>query len=389
MIAIATGTRADWGLLSPLAQELRDRGCEVEVWTTNIHADPAFGSTAGEIHADGFDPVAVGRYAEGQEETVAENVTSFGRRMRESRPECIVVLGDRMEMLGVASAALLAGVPLVHIAGGTVSEGAVDDSIRNAISQMASLHLTETPGTAGRLRTMGIDPAKVKVCGALGVYNATKRQLMSRSELERSLGMELGGKVLVGTLHAATCPGPGEEPLQAMKAFLEALGEWLGSDGEGKAVLTWPNNDVDPAPQITEMERFEAAWPGRVKVVPSLGAVRYLSLVALSRGVVGNSSSGIVEVPSVGVPTLDTGTRQKGREHGQSVIHCGPTAPEIREGIRKLLSDEAQSAARHCENPYHQPDTPTRMAEAILDELRNAKLARPPRKLPAPAPERQ
>lgn len=366
MIAIATGTRADWGLLSPLARELRRRGADVEIWATNTHACEEFGATADEIRADGFDPVMVGGYVEGAEETVAENVVAFGRKFRQKSPSAVVILGDRMEMLGVASAALLAGVPIAHIAGGTVSEGAVDDSIRNAISQMAAIHLTETPQTASRLLEMGIRESAIVVAGALGVFNAMNRRLLSREELEEDLGMDFGERLLVGTLHAATCPGPGEEPLEAMRAFAEAVGKWLAEDSGGRAVLTWPNNDVEPHPQIVLLERLGAEWSGRVSVRPSLGALRYLSLVGVSSGVIGNSSSALVEVPSMGVPSLDIGSRQKGRECGPSVVHCGPGADEIYRGIKKILGNGMQALASRRVNPYYKPDTPSLMASAIL-----------------------
>lgn len=368
-IAIATGTRADWGLLRPLADELRRREVPLRVWATNMHADPAFGNSLAEISADGYQPELIGRYRENADETVAENTAAFGKALREASPKAIIILGDRIEMLGVASAALVNGVPIIHIAGGTVSEGAVDDAIRNAISQMASLHLTETEGSAKRLLGMGIPAANIHICGALGVYNATRRKLMSREELEESLGFDLGKQLLVATLHAATRPGPGEEPLEAMRSMLQALDLWLAEDEGNRVILTWPNNDVDPAPQVREMEKLAAKKPEQVLVIPSLGALRYLSAVSLSKGVIGNSSSGLVEVPSAGVPTLDIGSRQTGRECGPSVSHCAPDAKAIYKGIRQILSPEAQTQAARRENPYARQDTPSKMAAAITSHL--------------------
>lgn len=364
--AVATGTRADWGLMRPLLRELSRRGVSLRVYTTNMHADPKFGNSAAEICADGFVPVPVGQYRQLPEEIVAENVEAFGRCFRADPPKGVLVLGDRMEMLGVASAALLSGVPVIHIAGGTVSEGAVDNTIRDMISRVASLHLTETPATACRLRKMGISPDRIFVCGALGVYNALNRQLIGREELERQLSFSLGCQLLIGTLHAATLPGAGEEPLAAMASFLDALGRWLALSEGNRLILTWPNNDVDPAPQIAAMDDFAARYPGQVKVVPSLGALRYLSAVALSKGVVGNSSSGLVEVPSAGVPTLDIGSRQKGRECGPSVWHCAPDSESVFNGILHILTPQFQALAARKENPYARPDTPALMADAIL-----------------------
>lgn len=365
-IVIASGTRADWGLLSPLAQELQKRGVALEVWSTNMHSNPEFGRSIEEIRSDGFEPVEVGRYCHSAWSTIAENAESFGRKLSEEKPRAIIILGDRIEMLGVASGALVAGVPIVHIAGGTISEGAVDNAIRNAITQMAELHLTETRETGKRLERMGIEAGRIAVCGALGVYNATKRKLMTRRELEESLGMEIGKELLVCTLHAATKPEKGEEPLEAMQSMLKALGKWVEEEAGNRIILTWPNNDIDPAPQIAAMEAFAATHSGQVKVVRSLGALRYLSAVALSKGVVGNSSSGIVEVASLGVPTLDIGSRQKGRECGPSVMHCAPDSESIYSGLKKILGSDVQQTAARKENPYAQEETPKIMADFIL-----------------------
>ena len=301
MIAIATGTRADWGLLRPLAVELRKRGEEVGVIATNMHCDPRFGDSRREIVGDGFEPVADIGCWEGRTETVAGNTLGFGKVLRRLAPRCLVILGDRMEMLGAASAALMEGVPIVHIAGGTISEGAIDDSIRHAISKMASLHLTETEESAGRLLQMGEEPGRVVVCGAPGVWNALNRDLMGREELRSGLkadfdpSFELGEEYLVVTHHPATRSATAFA--DELRELLAALGSWLEQKEERQLIMTWPNNDENPAEAIALLNSFAERYPGRVLVVPSLGARRYLSAVAGSAGVVGNSSSGIVETP--------------------------------------------------------------------------------------------
>lgn len=362
MILIATGTRADWGLLRPLASELTARGHEITVGATNMHGDPEFGQSLEEIRHDGFDPVLIAPCHPDPTLTVAENTRLFGQWIRSRKPSCVVILGDRFEMLGVASAALMERTPIVHIAGGTVSEGAVDDSIRNAISQMASLHLAETPQCARRLWQMGMPADRVVVTGALGVWNSTHLPLMSKEELEADLGIGFGYPLLLGTLHAAT---RGERPpLESMQEFCAALSSWIGENPGSTVILTWPNNDVDPLPQVAVMEELARRFPTNVKVTRNLGALRYLSLAKISQAVVGNSSSGIVETPSFGTPTLDILPRQKGREHGDRVFHCADDSGSILEGLRQVCSAGVQEAA-DGDNPYYQADTPAVIADAI------------------------
>lgn len=360
-IAIATGTRADWGLLSPLASALRSSGAEVSVMATHQHLMPEMGNTIAEIEADGFTPDALIPATGTAAAIMASAASGFARELSAIAPDAIVILGDRCEMLGVASAALLGGVPIIHIAGGTVSEGAFDDSVRHAISKMASLHFPETELCARRLLQMGEDPEAVVVTGALGVENTLKVPLMDRASLAASLGRDPGDDFLVVTLHAATLAEG--DPLTLQEEMLTAL---AGLPEHIHFIITYPNSDIDPAPLIASLHDFEKRMGGRALVVASLGRRRYLSAVALSQGVVGNSSSGIVEVPSLGVPTLDIGIRQKGRECGPSVIRCGSSRSEIEAGLKALLSPEIRTLAERRENPYGMPDTAALMARTIL-----------------------
>lgn len=360
-IAVATGTRADWGLLLPLARELRNRGADVSVIATNMHLLESCGHTIDEIVADGFIPEATVPTSGDAPQVTAQALEGFARVLDEMKPDLMIILGDRFEMLGAASAALLSGVPLVHIAGGTVSEGAFDDSIRHSITKMASLHLVETENCRHRVIQMGENPADVVTAGALGVYNIMNVKLMEREELERSLGFSLGKKPLLVTMHAATLENT--SPAVQMKELLTALEP---ETAHRKIVITYPNNDVDAAPQIRQIEDFAASHTGRVLAIPSLGRVRYLSMLRLAGAVVGNSSSGLVEVPSAGIPTLDIGIRQTGRECGDSVVHCRCMAPDISAGLKKVLSEEMQTLARESSNPYFRENTPEVMADAIL-----------------------
>ena len=363
VIAMATGTRADWGLLHPLAEELRRREADVRIIATNMHLMEECGLTVNEIAQDGFGPDATVPTAGRAADVTSDALRGFSNILSDMKPDLLVVLGDRFEILGAASGALLTGIPIAHIAGGTISEGAFDDSIRHAITKMASLHLVETERCAQRVRQMGENPEDVIVCGALGVYNALNAPLMSKPELETSLGFNLEGKVVLATLHAATLdPIPPIEQLSNLMAALEVMIERENL----KIVFTYPNNDVDSRQLTDTIEKFRARFPKNVLAIPSLGRIRYLSLLQFCVAVVGNSSSGLVEVPSVHIPTLDIGRRQHGRECGESVVHCGSSREEIARGLELVLSDAFRRVAASAPNPYFKENTPAIMAATIL-----------------------
>lgn len=377
-IAVATGTRADWGLLSGIARALAERpDCHVDILATNMHLNPRYGNTISEIIADGFpEPVripipdstdspvgAVGAMARCMEGMAAE--------LDRLRPDLIVILGDRFEMLATATAALMLRIPIVHIAGGEISEGAIDDSIRHAITKMSALHLTATEPYRQRVIAMGEAPERVINTGAIGVYNIMHEPLMTRQELEASVGMALPEGSMLVTYHPATLDD--SDPATHCDALLAALDRFPGSN----VIITYPNNDSRGRVIIDRIEAYGRANPGRVRVIPSLGKLRYLSALRCVSAVVGNSSSGIVEVPSMGIPTVDIGIRQRGRLCGDSVIHCGDSTEEIARAITFALSNEGQCKAHESENPYFRPDTLEIMVKAIaetpLETLRSKK----------------
>lgn len=377
-IAIATGTRADWGLLSGIARSLASRkDCQVDILATNMHLSERYGHTIDEIKADGFtDPVCVGMpdstdTPAGAVSAMAVCMDGMSRELEKLSPDIIVILGDRFEMLATATAALMLRIPIVHIAGGEISEGAIDDSIRHAITKMSALHLTATEPYRKRVIAMGEDPRLVINTGAIGVYNIMHEQLMGRKQLEESVGITLPEGSMLVTYHPATLDD--EDPATHCDALLQALDRFPDSH----VIITYPNNDSRGRIIIDRIEAYAKLHPERVKVIPSLGKLRYLSALRCVSAVVGNSSSGIVEVPSMGIPTVDIGMRQRGRLCSDSVIHCGDSAEEITEAIRYALSPAGQKHARQAENPYFRPDTLDIMVKAIaetpLDSLRNKK----------------
>ncbi|MDE7153096.1 MAG: UDP-N-acetylglucosamine 2-epimerase (hydrolyzing) [Muribaculaceae bacterium] len=365
-IAIVTGTRADWGLLSPVARALTDSGrVTVQIVATNMHLDPVYGNTIDEIIADGFEvafrvPMTTGADSPA---AVACAMTECARGMADAfsrlNPDLLLILGDRYEMLAVASVATVFGIPIIHIAGGEISEGAIDDNIRHAITKLSSLHLVATEPYRRRVIAMGEEPHRVINTGAIGVHNIMTMPLMTQSQLADSLGFEVDKQTLLVTLHPTT-----RAELSSADA-IEALIEALDSFPEMKVLFTYPNNDADGRAIIDRIDRYASENPERVKVVPSLGRLRYLSALQFVAAVVGNSSSGIVEVPSMHIPTVDIGIRQRGRIVATSVIHCGISADEIRDAISYALSDEGIRQAESSQNPYYKPDTLRIMVDAI------------------------
>lgn len=365
-IAIATGTRADWGLLSGIAKALAERDdCKVEILATNMHLSERYGNTIQEIIADGFaNPVRVEMPETtdtklGTVMAMSKCMEGMARELERLQPDLIVILGDRFEMLATATAAMMMQVPVVHIAGGEISEGAVDDSIRHAISKMSALHLTATEPYRRRVIAMGEHPDRVINTGAIGVYNIMHEPLMTKAELEASVGISLPEGSMLVTYHPATLDD--EDPAKHCGELLKALDRFEDSH----IIITYPNNDSRGRAIIDCIERYGALHPDRVRVIPSLGKLRYLSALRCVSAVVGNSSSGIVEVPSMHIPTVDIGIRQKGRLRSDSVINCGDSADEIAHAISYALSDEGQRRAREAENPYYRPDTLALIVEAI------------------------
>lgn len=367
-ICIATGTRADWGLLSPIAQALNKRDdVDLKIIATNMHLSEEYGSTWKEIENDGLKidwRVKMKSDADTRKDTVlamSECMAGMAEALAALRPDLLVILGDRYEMLATASAALILRIPIAHIAGGAISQGAYDESIRHAITKMSHIHLTETERYRKRVIQLGENPEHVIYTGAIGVYNIMHTQYISREQLERELNLTLSDRLILATFHPATLDEM--PPQQQCKNLLAALDRHL----DYQTIFTYPNNDSEGRIIIQLIESYRRRHPERVAVFPSLGMRRYLSMLHCATAVVGNSSSGIVEVPSIGIPTLDIGIRQMGRTAAPSVLHCGVSEEEIADGLETVLSSSFRMIAKSAENPYYLPDTLEKMVDAIVN----------------------
>lgn len=365
-ICFASGARADWGLLSSLAKSLSSRDdCQVTVVATNMHLSERYGMTVNDIIADGFAPLRVETdltddSERGKAKVMARCLEGFSEIFEQTKPDMVVILGDRYEMLAVASAAEVMRIPIVHIAGGTISEGAVDDAIRHAITKLSALHFTETEEARQRVIAMGENPERVINTGAIGVWNIHNLKLMACDELSREIDFDLSKPFAIATFHPATLDPA--DPAERCRAMLDALDKFEDLN----LIITYPNSDARSAGIINEIENYARHNTQRVRLIKSLGFCRYLSALQFAQFVIGNSSSAIVEVASFGIPSVDIGMRQRGRTAAESVIRCGDSSEEIERAIAKAMSDDFRALAARCQNPYFKKDTLELMVDAIM-----------------------
>ena len=351
-IAVVTGSRADFGLLSRVIAGLAsapDVDCQVIV--TGSHLSAAQGDTVSELEALNL-PIAarvdlgitgddVGATLRG----MGKALGGFAEAYDVLRPELIVLLGDRYEILAAATAATIACIPVAHLHGGEISEGAVDDAIRHAITKMAHLHFVAAEPYRRRVIQMGEDPARVFLVGGMGVDLARHTPRMSRAELEQDTGFRFGVHNLLVTYHPVTLDAArGNVELEALLAALAAL-------THVHLLFTLPNADVGNARIRERIETFAAAHPA-AWAFSSLGFRRYLSFVAECDGVVGNSSSGLIEAPALGVGTVNVGHRQDGRLRASSVIDCEATMTGVGAALERLLSLPFRESLSTLVNPY-------------------------------------
>lgn len=370
-ICFVTGTRAEYGLLSRLMRLVKeDKDLQLQVIATNMHLMPEYGETYKEIEKDGF-TIDKKVYmhkpsddAHGIISSMAEEMQGMNDALSELKPDILVLLGDRYEILVAAQVALIHRIPIAHIHGGEVTEGAFDDAIRHSVTKMSSLHFTSCEEYRHRVIQMGEQPSRVFDVGSLGVENIKAVPLMPKDELEASLDFKIDTQTILVTYHPVTLGG---DPAKDIREFLDALDQFK----DLKVIFTMPNSDTGRDAIALAVENYVEKHSNIAKAYTSLGLRRYLSTLQFVKAAVGNSSSGIIEVPSFGIPTLNIGDRQKGRLASKSVVNCGTSKDEVIVGLKLCLSEEMQKAAKTYENPYAKPDT----ANLIYQELKNVELA--------------
>lgn len=365
-ICVITGSRAEYGLLSGLMKAIHeDDELQLQIIATNMHLSPEFGLTYLEIEKDGFtidkkvEMLLSSDTPNATAKSVGLGTIGFADAYEDLKPDMIVVLGDRYEILSAVSTALFYKIPVAHLHGGEITEGAYDDCIRHAITKMSHLHFTSTEEYRKRVIQLGEQPERVFNVGAIGIENIKKIPLMSKPELEENLSFEIGSKCLLVTYHPVTLENSSAE--EQSKNLLAALNQYK----DYRIIFTMPNSDTNGRIIMQEIEKYVEQNKERAIAFKSLGLRRYLSALQYVTAVVGNSSSGIIEVPSFGIPTLNIGDRQKGRIAANSVVHCGISFENILEGLKIIIRQEQDLQLKGCKNPYEKQNTTNEILQII------------------------
>lgn len=350
-IGVVTVGRSDYTICRPILRRINDDPeLRLHLIVAGMHLAPEFGLTVNTITAEGFtiaERVELLRSSdtpEGIANSIGLGVIGFARAYARTRPDLLVVAGDRFEMHAAALAALPFTIPVAHVHGGELTEGAFDDALRHSLTKLSHLHFVSTEAYARRVLQMGEEPWRVLVSGAPSLETLRTTTLLDRRELERRFGLRLDGAPLVVTYHPVTLEYADAE--RQIRQLLEALEAF-----ELPIVFTPPNADTQGRVIRRAIEAFVAEHPA-AQLVENFGPQGYFSLMALAAAMVGNSSSGLVEAPSFGLPVVNIGTRQDGRIRAANVIDVGYHREEIIRAIRQVLGPAFRSGLRGQPNPY-------------------------------------
>jgi len=365
-VAVFTGTRAEYGLLFWLLKDIQsDPELNLQLLVSGMHLSPEFGETYQQIEKDGFhidekiEILLSSNSAVGTAKSMGLGVLGFSDALSRLKPDVLIILGDRYEALAAAQTAMILRIPIIHLHGGEVTEGAYDDAIRHAITKLSYLHGTSTEEYRQRVIQLGEVPERVRNIGAIGLDHLKRSFFMSVEELSESLNFPLKQPFFLVTYHPVTLGS--EEPKVSFQAILDALDEYP----EHQVILTYPNAD-DGGRKITPLlEVYARNNPQRVLAIPSLGQVRYLSSVFHATAVIGNSSSGIIEVPAFDVPTVNVGVRQKGRLAAKSVLNTQANKQSITDAIQVAVTRSYKQTDENVHNPYGQGDASSQVIEMI------------------------
>ncbi|MFT7860920.1 MAG: UDP-N-acetylglucosamine 2-epimerase [Sulfurimonas sp.] len=369
-ICFVTATRAEYFLLKPLMEAVQnDSNLQLQLIVTGAHLDQNFGYTLRDIENDFSDidakiPFKLSDDKKVLSKSMGDLQIALTDVFSDLSPDIIVILGDRYEMLSVASTALMLQIPIAHIHGGEVTQGAIDDAIRHAITKLSHLHFTSTEAYAKRVIQLGENPSRIFDVGSLGVENIKHISLLSKEELQKSINFSLDNQTVLITYHPQTLSDLA--PTQQFQGLLNALDRFK----ELKIIFTKANADVG-GQGINEMiDQYVKENSHKAIAFTSLGQLRYFSAIKAVNAVVGNSSSGIIEVPSFHTPTVNIGERQKGRVQAASVINCSTLKESIVSAINKALDPKFQTVLKDITNPY-EGNTPT---QDIIAELKSCNL---------------
>jgi len=372
-VCVVTGTRAEFGLLRCLMQEIQhEPELELQVLATGMHLSPEFGLTYQEIEQAGFvidakvEMLLSADTATAVTKSMGLGLISYADAYERLAPDLIIVLGDRFEIFAATAAAMIAGIPVAHLHGGETTEGAFDEAMRHSITKMSHLHFVAAEEYRRRVIQLGEQPERVFLVGGLGIDAIKRIKLLDREALEESLGFKFGPRNLLITFHPVTLEGQISSG-QQMAELLAALGEL----DDTHLLFTMPNADTGGRELAAMVNQF-AATRKNVRVYTSLGQLRYLSCMKYVDAVVGNSSSGLAEAPSMGIATINIGDRQKGRLSASSVINCEPTQQSISEALSTVFDPSFRSTLTSTKNPYGSGGASEKIAKIIKNhDLKN------------------
>lgn len=361
-IGVVTGSRADYGLLYHVLREIEaSPALNLRLFVTGMHLAPEFGATWKVIEADGFpieqkvDLLVSGDNHVAVTKSVGLGVIGFADAFHHCRPDLVLVLGDRFEILAAVQACLIARIPIAHIAGGDTTEGAFDEGIRHAITKMAHLHFVTNEESASRVRQMGENPAHIHNVGSPGVDYIQNCKLLTRDELSAKTGIVFGPKNLLVTFHPATLDaGSQSEQMNELLEALDSLGPETG------LIFTMPNADTDGRALMEQLKQYVATRPN-ARAFTSMGQLNYLSALSHVDAVVGNSSSGLYEAPSLKIPTVNIGDRQKGRLQATSIINCTADKEAIAGAIQQAFRMDTSTTS----NPYGEGGSAKKIADIL------------------------
>ena len=373
-IGVVTVSRSDYGHLRPVLEALRRApDLELLLLVAGMHLASEFGLTVRDIEADGF-PISArvemlggGDTPEAVAAATGRGVAGFGEAFARLRPDVVVVLGDRFEMLAAAVAALPFALPVAHIHGGEVSEGAMDNQIRHAITKLAHLHFASAEPHARRIAAMGEEPWRIHTVGAPGLDRLATTEPLPRAGLARELRLPEAGPWLLVTFHPVTLEY--RDTAAHIDELLAAL-----EKTDGFIVITYPNADTAGRLIIERIEEFAGRHPRRCRLAKSLGERLYLSLLRHADLMIGNSSSGLIEAPSFGLPVVNVGSRQRGRLRGANVIDVEPSREDILRGIEAAQALPFRVRARAAANPYGDGHAAPRVVDVLRSVPIDARL---------------
>ena len=371
-VCIITGTRAEYGLLKPVIDRIyKSEELELQLVVTGMHLSTEFGLTYKEIESDGY-PITTkiemllsSDTPVGVTKSMGVALIGFADCFGANKPDIAVILGDRCEMLVAATAAMVAGIPIAHIHGGELTEGLIDEAIRHSITKMSHVHFTTTDEYRKRVIQLGEIPQTVYNVGALGIENAKTIPLLHKEELEREFGFRFVFPTIMVTYHPVTL-----EKMASEKQFKTLL-DVIDKHEKISVIFTKANADTDGRIINRMIDDYVNSNKERCRGYTSLGQLRYLSTLQFCDAVVGNSSSGIIEVPSFKIPTVNIGDRQKGRIHAESVIDCGYSKDEIEGALLKALSSDFRKKIANIKNPYEGQHTSYEIVRIISEALHN------------------